>query len=100
MKKLQTNVPSIYAIGDVIKGQCLHIKAEEEGVFVAEQLAVSSHISITDLFPGVVLHMAILRLHPLVIHKKEKNQEQNIKTGNFPFKASGSLPSKHGYRWF
>ena len=36
---LQTNVPNIYAIGDVIKGAMLAHKAEEEGVFVAETIA-------------------------------------------------------------
>lgn len=34
--KLQTSVPHIYAIGDVIGGKMLAHKAEEEGVFVAE----------------------------------------------------------------
>jgi dihydrolipoamide dehydrogenase len=33
---LQTNVPGIYAIGDVVKGAMLAHKAEEEGVYVAE----------------------------------------------------------------
>jgi len=36
---LQTNVPGIYAIGDVVKGAMLAHKAEEEGVFVAETIA-------------------------------------------------------------
>ena len=36
---LQTNVPNIYAIGDVIRGAMLAHKAEEEGVFVAEYIA-------------------------------------------------------------
>ncbi len=36
---LQTSVPNIYAIGDVIKGAMLAHKAEEEGVFVAETIA-------------------------------------------------------------
>lgn len=36
---LQTNIPGIYAIGDVIRGPMLAHKAEEEGVMVAEVLA-------------------------------------------------------------
>ncbi|MBL7922864.1 MAG: NAD(P)/FAD-dependent oxidoreductase, partial [Bacteroidia bacterium] len=36
--KLETNVPGIYAIGDVVKGPMLAHKAEEEGVFVAETI--------------------------------------------------------------
>ena len=37
-EKLQTSVPGIYAIGDVIGGAMLAHKAEEEGVFVAETI--------------------------------------------------------------
>jgi dihydrolipoamide dehydrogenase len=36
---LQTNVPGVYAIGDVIHGAMLAHKAEEEGVLVAEIIA-------------------------------------------------------------
>jgi Pyruvate/2-oxoglutarate dehydrogenase complex, dihydrolipoamide dehydrogenase (E3) component, and related enzymes len=38
-ENLETLVPGIYAIGDVIKGAMLAHKAEEEGVFVAETIA-------------------------------------------------------------
>ena len=36
---LKTSAENIYAIGDVVVGAMLAHKAEEEGVFVAEQLA-------------------------------------------------------------
>lgn len=43
---LQTSVPNIYAIGDVIEGPMLAHKAEEEGVMVAENLAgKSGHVN-------------------------------------------------------
>jgi dihydrolipoamide dehydrogenase len=35
----QTNVPGLFAIGDVIGGKMLAHKAEEEGVAVAERIA-------------------------------------------------------------
>ena len=38
-ENLQTAVPTIFAIGDVVRGAMLAHKAEEEGVFVAEFLA-------------------------------------------------------------
>jgi pyruvate/2-oxoglutarate dehydrogenase complex dihydrolipoamide dehydrogenase (E3) component len=51
---LQTAVPHIYAIGDVVKGAMLAHKAEEEGVFVAETIAGQKpHINYL-LIPGVV----------------------------------------------
>lgn len=51
---LQTSVPNIYAIGDVVRGAMLAHKAEEEGVFVAETIAGQKpHINY-NLIPGVV----------------------------------------------
>jgi dihydrolipoamide dehydrogenase len=51
---LQTSVPHIYAIGDVVRGAMLAHKAEEEGVFVAETIAGQKpHINY-NLIPGVV----------------------------------------------
>jgi len=89
-EKLQTNVSGIYAIGDVIKGAMLAHKAEEEGVFVAEQLAGQQpHINCQQphinyrLIPGVVYTWPEVA-YPLVILKKNlKNQEQNIKQETF-----------------
>jgi len=51
---LRTSAPHIYAIGDVIDGAMLAHKAEEEGVFVAEQLAGQKPHIDHNLIPGVV----------------------------------------------
>jgi dihydrolipoamide dehydrogenase len=49
-----TNVPGIFAIGDVIRGPMLAHKAEDEGVAVAELLAgQAGHVNY-DVIPGVV----------------------------------------------
>ncbi|MCA0424652.1 MAG: dihydrolipoyl dehydrogenase [Proteobacteria bacterium] len=49
-----TNVPGIYAIGDVITGPMLAHKAEDEGVALAEMLAgKAGHVNY-DVIPGVV----------------------------------------------
>lgn len=53
-KHYQTNVPGVYAIGDVIPGPMLAHKAEEEGVAVAERLAGhAGHVNY-DVIPSVV----------------------------------------------
>ncbi len=52
--KLETEVPGIYAIGDVIKGAMLAHKAEEEGVLVAEIMAGQKPHIDYNLIPGVV----------------------------------------------
>ena len=49
-----TNVPGIYAIGDVIKGPMLAHKAEDEGIALAEILAgQAGHVNY-GIIPGVV----------------------------------------------
>ena len=54
MTHFQTNVPGIYAIGDVIRGPMLAHKAEDEGIAVAEILAgQAGHVNY-DVIPGVV----------------------------------------------
>merc|ERR1719167_1425603 len=51
----QTSVPSIYAIGDIIKGPMLAHKAEDEGALVSEYLATgkSPHLDY-DCVPSVI----------------------------------------------
>jgi dihydrolipoyl dehydrogenase len=50
----QTNVPGIYAIGDVIAGPMLAHKAEDEGIAVAETLAgQAGHVN-HDVIPNVI----------------------------------------------
>ena len=49
-----TNVPGIYAIGDVIAGPMLAHKAEDEGVAVAEIIAgQAGHVNY-DVIPNVI----------------------------------------------
>ncbi len=51
---LRTNVPHIYAVGDVVAGPMLAHKAEEDGVAVAEWIAgKSGHVN-WDLVPAIV----------------------------------------------
>ncbi|MFN5620999.1 MAG: dihydrolipoyl dehydrogenase [Flavobacteriales bacterium] len=85
---LQTAVPGIYAIGDVVKGAMLAHKAEEEGVFVAETIAGQKpHINY-NLIPGVVYTWPEVAS---VGQTEEQLKESGVKykVGSFPFKASG-----------
>jgi len=85
---LQTNVPNIFAIGDVVKGAMLAHKAEEEGVMVAELLAGQiPHIDY-NLIPGVVYTW------PEVASVGKTEEELKAagveyKAGQFPFRANG-----------
>jgi len=85
---LKTQAQNIYAIGDVVKGAMLAHKAEEEGVFVAEQIAGHKpHINYL-LIPGVVYTWPEVAGVGLT-EEELKTQQRPYKSGSFPFKASG-----------
>ena len=85
---LQTNVPNIYAIGDVVRGAMLAHKAEEEGVMVAEILAGQKPHIDYNLIPGVVYTWPEVAA---VGQTEEQLVASGIafKSGSFPFKALG-----------
>ncbi len=87
-KHLETEVPGIFAIGDVIKGAMLAHKAEEEGVFVAEHInGEKPHIDY-NLIPGVVYTWPeVAGVGQTEDALKEAGRA--IKIGKFPFKALG-----------
>lgn len=85
---MQTTVSNIYAIGDVVRGAMLAHKAEEEGVFVAEQIAGQKpHINY-NLIPGVVYTWPEVA----AVGKTEEELKAagvEYKVGSFPIKALG-----------
>lgn len=85
---LQTNVPNIYAIGDVVRGAMLAHKAEEEGVMVAEILAGQKPHIDYNLIPGVVYTWPEVAA---VGQTEEQLKAAGVKykSGSFPFKALG-----------
>ena len=87
-ERLQTKVPNIYAIGDVVRGAMLAHKAEEEGVFVAETIAGQKpHINY-NLIPGVVYTWPEVAS---VGKTEEQLKEEGVayKLGQFPMRALG-----------
>lgn len=85
---LQTNVPNIYAIGDVVRGAMLAHKAEEEGVMVAELLAGQKpHINY-NLIPGVVYTWPEVAAVGYT-EEQLKAEGKKFNAGKFPFLASG-----------
>jgi len=83
-----TNVPGVYAIGDVIAGPMLAHKAEDEGVAVAEILAgQAGHVNY-DVIPNVIYTYPELAS----VGKSEEELKQagvTYNTGKFPFTANG-----------
>jgi dihydrolipoamide dehydrogenase len=83
-----TNVPGIYAIGDVIAGPMLAHKAEEEGVALAELLVgQAGHVNY-GVIPGVVYtwpEVASIGATEEML----KAEGRAYKVGKFPFTANG-----------
>jgi dihydrolipoamide dehydrogenase len=86
--KLQTKVPGIHAIGDVIDGPMLAHKAEEDGVAVAEWIAgKAGHIN-WDLVPAIIYtdpEIATVGLG----EDAAKAAGRKVKVGKFNFAANG-----------
>ena len=89
----ETNVPGIYAIGDVVRGPMLAHKGSEEGVMVAERIAGENASLNYDVMPNVIY------THPEVawVGKTEeqlKSEGVDYQVGSFPFAASGRAKAK------
>jgi dihydrolipoamide dehydrogenase len=83
-----TNVPGVYAIGDVIVGPMLAHKAEDEGVALAEHLAgKAGHVNY-DVIPSVVYTSPeVASVGKTEDELKEAGVAYNV--GKFPFTANG-----------
>jgi dihydrolipoamide dehydrogenase len=83
-----TNMPGIYAIGDVITGPMLAHKAEEEGVAIAEILAgQAGHVNY-GVIPGVVYTWPeVASIGATEEQLKADGVAYNV--GKFPFTANG-----------
>lgn len=85
---MQTSVPNIWAIGDVVRGPMLAHKAEEEGVAVAERIAgMHGHVDFATI-PYVIYTSPEISWVGKT-EKQLKDEGRKVKTGQFPFMANG-----------
>jgi len=84
----KTNVPGIWAIGDVVGGLMLAHKAEEEGIAAAELMAgKAGHVNY-KVVPGVVYtHPELAQVG--LTEAEAKRDGIAVKVGKFPLKANG-----------
>ena len=86
-EQFRTNVPEIYALGDVIAGPMLAHKAEDEGIAVAEIIAgQAGHVNY-DAIPNVIYTFPEVAS----VGKSEEELKADgvaYKTGKFPFTAN------------
>ncbi len=83
-----TDAPSVYAVGDVVRGPMLAHKGMEEGIMVAERIAGKMPLVNYDLVPSVVY------THPEIAWVGKTEQEikaagDECQVGSFPMAASG-----------
>jgi dihydrolipoamide dehydrogenase len=84
----RTNLPNVWAVGDVVRGPMLAHKAEEEGVAVAERIAGQhSHVNFNTI-PWVIY------TSPEIAWVGQTEQQLKVagrayKAGTFPFSANG-----------
>lgn len=85
----RTNVPDIYAIGDVNGPPWLAHVASHEGILAAEHIAgVQTHPLDYNAIPGCTYCQPQVASIGLT-EKKAREEGKNIRIGKFPFAASG-----------
>jgi len=92
--QFQTNVPGIYAIGDVVAGPMLAHKASDDGVAVAEFIAGQAPQVHYELIPSVMY------TNPEVAWVGKSEDELKAagieyKIGKFPYTANGRAKAMH-----
>jgi dihydrolipoamide dehydrogenase len=86
---LRTNVPGIYAIGDVIGGMMLAHKATKEGEVVAEIIAGHNAAFDVRTIPAVVFTDPEIASTGLTEDEARAKGHTELKVGKFPFAALG-----------
>ena len=87
-EQCRTNLPNVWAVGDVVRGPMLAHKAEEEGVAVAERIAGQhGHVNF-DTIPWVIY------TSPEIAWVGKTEQQLKVdgrayRSGSFPFLANG-----------
>ncbi len=84
----KTNLPNVWAVGDVVRGPMLAHKAEEEGVAVAERIAGQhGHVNFNTI-PWVIYTSPEIAWVGQT-EQQLKAANHNYKVGTFPFMANG-----------
>lgn len=86
-EKLQTSLPHVYAIGDVIGGKLLAHKASHEGIAAAE-IICGRDAEVKKHIPAAIFTVPEIATVGMT-EAEAKAAGRNVKTGKFSFRASG-----------
>jgi dihydrolipoamide dehydrogenase len=84
----RTNLPNVWAIGDVVRGPMLAHKAEDEGVMVAETIAGQKPHLDYETIPWIIYTSPEIAW----VGKSEQQAKAagiEVRTGQFPFSING-----------
>ncbi len=87
-EECRTNLPNVWAIGDVVRGPMLAHKAEEEGVAVAERIA-GQHTHVDFNTVPWVIYTAPEIAWVGKTEQQLKDEGVDYRAGSFPFTANG-----------
>ncbi|MDR6834352.1 MULTISPECIES: dihydrolipoyl dehydrogenase [unclassified Sphingopyxis] len=88
-----TQVPGIWAIGDVIPGPMLAHKAEDEGIACAENIAGQTGIVNHDVIPSVVYTWP--EIAGVGLTEEQAKEKCEVKVGKFPMAGNSRAKTNH-----
>jgi dihydrolipoamide dehydrogenase len=91
--KRRTNIPNIYAIGDIVGNPMLAHKASHEGVLVADVIAGQNRVYDAKTVPAVIFTDPEIASVGWTEEEAKANGHKELKVGKFPFAANGRAVS-------
>ena len=89
----RTDVPGVWAIGDVVPGLMLAHKAEDEGIAVAENIAGQHGIVNHDIIPSVVYTLP--EIAGVGLTEEAARAKGEVKVGKFPMAGNSRAKTNH-----
>ncbi len=87
-ERCRTNLPNVFAIGDVVRGPMLAHKAEDEGVMAAELIAGQKPHIDYNCIPWIIYTSPEIAWVGKT-EQQAKAEGLTVKTGQFPFSING-----------
>ena len=88
-KKMKTNIPGIYAVGDVVGKIMLAHVASREGIVAVENIVGKETLMDYRAVPNCVFSLPEVASVGLTEEEARKENDNNIKVSKFPFMANG-----------
>lgn len=98
-EKMETNIPNIYAVGDVVGKWMLAHVASHQGIVAADTICGKENTMTYHAIPAIVYSYPEIASVGLT-QKEAEDQHMEIRTGKYPFKALGKSLTSAGTEGF